>query len=636
MKRSFSSLSLVITSGLLFAACSSASDTGQPSTSKVDDAQFTAAEATTPPEVTVRAARVVGATDLAGLAATPAVAPAFTHPPEFYDDLRDEMEQIATRPLAATGTPPTTPPTVTPKNIAPTSQALAGFPGLSVVESDTATKGNGVTPPDQALCEGNGFVIEAVNDVLDVYDILGQQVNAPVSLESFFKFPADPDPQHGSFSSDPKCFFDQGSGRFFATVLRITFAPDSTGTGSVEGSKLDIATSMTGDPRGGWNVFEINADDDGTNGSPNHPHCPCLGDQPLLGVDANGVYVATNEFGNDPTFPGFNGAQVYAIDKKALLAGKAANVVQFSSLVLANSIGYSIQPATSPSGLIDRANGGTQYFLSSLDPNGTVDNRIALWTLSNTSSLASATPNLHLEHAVLASETYGQPPPATQKPGPTPMRDCLAAGTCTAYPGVKTTNTLQQLDSGDDRMMQVVYANGRLWGALNSIAQIGVQQHTASAWFSVEVRHLASGQVGGRVASQGYVGLANDDVLYPSITLTDDGIGAIAFSITGPDYWPSAAFARFDAKKGPSDIEVAGAGAAPLDDFSGYARKAGRRQGPARFGDYSAALVDGTTLWMSNEWVPVSCTTLPCAGRDTKTNWGTYFSRIDLADTIDP
>jgi hypothetical protein len=630
------SLFLSVTSAFLIAACSSGGGAGSPPASGLDDAQFTPAEKGAPPEVTVREARVVGAVDLARLGARGAISPAFSHTPEFYDDLRDQMERIATRPLSAAGTPPTAPPIVTPRIVAPTSQALLGFPGLGVVDSDTATEGNGVTPPDQGLCEGNGFVIEAVNDVLDVYDVLGQEVNAPVSLESFFKFPPDPDPQHGSFSSDPKCFFDHGSGRFFATVLRITFAPDSTGTGSIEGSRLDVATSMSGDPRGGWNVFEIDADDDGTNGSPNHPHCPCLGDQPLLGVDANGVYVTTNEFGNDPTFPGFNGAQIYAIDKQALLAGAKANVVQFSSLVLANSIGYSLQPATSPTGPIDPANGGTEYFLSSLDPNGTLDDRIALWSLSNTSSLAATTPSVRLEHAVLASETYGQPPPATQKPGPTPMRDCLAAGNCPDYPGVTVNNTLEQIDSGDDRMMQVVFANGRLWGALNSVAQVGTQQHTAAAWFSVETRHLAGGHVGGRVASQGYVGLANDDVLYPSVALTDDGIGAIAFSVTGPDFWPSAAFVRFDAKRGPGDVEVAGAGAAPLDDFSGYARKAGRQQGPARFGDYSAALVDGTTLWMSNEWVPVSCTSVTCAGRDRRTNWGTFFSRIDLSDTIDP
>jgi hypothetical protein len=100
--------------------------------------------------------------------------------------------------------------------------------------------------------------------------------------------------------------------------------------------------------------------------------------------------------------------------------------------------------------------------------------------------------------------------------------------------------------------------------------------------------------------------------------------------------WPSTAFARFTTATGAADVEVAAPGAGPLDDFSGYARKAGRKQGPARFGDYSAALLDRTTLWMANELVPASCTAIPCAGRDRRTNWGTQVSRIDLSDTVDP
>jgi len=53
------------------------------------------------------------------------------------------------------------------------------------------------------------------------------------------------------------------------------------------------------------------------------------------------------------------------------------------------------------------------------------------------------------------------------------------------------------------------------------------------------------------------------------------------------------------------------------------------------FGDYSAALVDGSTMWMASEWVPVSCTSLPCAGRDDFANWGTFVARVDLDDTLD-
>jgi hypothetical protein len=54
-----------------------------------------------------------------------------------------------------------------------------------------------------------------------------------------------------------------------------------------------------------------------------------------------------------------------------------------------------------------------------------------------------------------------------------------------------------------------------------------------------------------------------------------------------------------------------------------------------RYGDYSAALVDGDTLWMATENVPSACTAFPCENRDLYTNWGTFVSRIDLADTLD-
>ena len=54
-------------------------------------------------------------------------------------------------------------------------------------------------------------------------------------------------------------------------------------------------------------------------------NCPCIGDYPHIGVDANGFYITTNEypFCNDPGVYGnnFNGAQIYALDKLALAAG---------------------------------------------------------------------------------------------------------------------------------------------------------------------------------------------------------------------------------------------------------------------------------------------------------------------------
>ena len=94
-----------------------------------------------------------------------------------------------------------------------------------------------------------------------------------------------------------------------------------------------IAVSQTNDPTGLWNIYKIDTTDDGTLGTPSHPNCPCLGDQPLIGADANGFYVTTNEF---PLFlNGFNGAQVYALDKFALASGSLPAVVTINAGALA-------------------------------------------------------------------------------------------------------------------------------------------------------------------------------------------------------------------------------------------------------------------------------------------------------------
>ena len=53
-----------------------------------------------------------------------------------------------------------------------------GFDGLNLYQQRYARGGNQFTvePPDQALCVGNGYVVEAVNDVLNIFNTSGQSV----------------------------------------------------------------------------------------------------------------------------------------------------------------------------------------------------------------------------------------------------------------------------------------------------------------------------------------------------------------------------------------------------------------------------------------------------------------------------
>lgn len=467
-----------------------------------------------------------------------------------------------------------------------------GFAGLTTV--DTAyTNGYVTTPPDQGLCAGHGFVMEEINSSLVVFSKSGARVSVPESINGFFE--ADP---NTTFLSDPRCYYDAPTQRWFVSITNVI---DFT----TLRSNLFLAVSQTSDPRGGYYIYSIDTTEDGLNGSPANTGCstasPCFGDQPLLGADANGVYLSTNEFGVFANV--FNGAQIYAISKAALEAGTASSLVHFGDLPLAEGISYSVQPASSPD-LSEEEGPGTEYFLSALDFYGTVDNRIAVWAMNNTRSLNSSTPRVSLSQILVNSEAYGQPSPATQKAGPYPQGQALGEAE-------------ETIDTGDDRMQNVVFASGHLWGGLNTATADG---RVGIAYFDVKPS-MNGNRLNARIDGQSYVSIAGNSVFYPGIGVTADGTAAAAFSVSGPAYYPSAAYAQLTPAHAVS-VNIVALGEAPQDDFSGYVANGG--DGSARWGDYSYGVADGNTLWMATEYIPGNIDPT-----SFYTNFGTYVLGVN-------
>ena len=511
---------------------------------------------------------------------------------------------------------------------------FSSFDGLSHVDQRTANGGNqfSLEPPDQALCVGNGYVVEAVNDVIRVFDTSGTPLTGVSDLNSFFGLA----PQvirgtpriTGPFVSDPKCFYDRQTRRWFVTTL---LEDNGNNTGATGRNFNVIAVSQTPDPTGPFTVFKYDVTDDGLNGTPNHVGCPCFGDQPLLGADKFGIYQSTNEFG-DATF-NFNGAQIYAISKAALVAAAGSGtsalpvVVHIDAsqqLVPFGGLSYTIQPAVSPKGQDDDSASfvktGVEYFLSALQfgapgtPDEHFDNRIAVWALTNTRSLNTDFPTLTLSFDVMGSETYGQPDNADQKPGPTPLATSLLK-----------PEPLELIQTNDDRMNQVIFANGRLYSGVNTKLTVAGESRTGIAWFAVKPR-FEGPTLKGRVVKQGYVAVAGNHVLYPSVGVNEDGEGAIGVTLVGPDYFPSAAYITIDEGGTSPFVHVASAGQGPDDGFTGYVFFGGN--GAGRWGDYSAAVWDGDRIWFANEYIPKSCAVnaLPC--RTALANWGTRISKV--------
>ncbi len=489
-----------------------------------------------------------------------------------------------------------------------------GFSGLTHMDQHQADNGNqwSLEPPDQGLCVGGNYVVESVNDAVAAYDKTGAMQGGVMSLNKFFQMPsaivratATTPAVFGPFVSDPKCYFDVDTNRWFLTVLEIDTNP-STGAFGPRAYTY-IAVSQTASPLGKWSIYRIDATDDGQNGTPSHPNCPCLGDQPLIGADANGFYVSTNEFG---FATGFNGAQLYAMSKKGLESGKTTTVVHIDAsqnLISAGGLSYSIQPATAPAGQYETANGGTEYFLSALDFNAQLDNRVAVWALTNTSSLTTSSPALSLSDVVIGSETYGQPPDAQQKNGPMPL-------------GAAVHNPLELLAGNDDRMNQVVFADGKLWSAVNSVVQTPNSPTRVGAAYFIVSPSDASGTLSASMANQGYVSVNGENVLFPSIGVNAKGQGVMTFTLVGPGYYPSAAYAKIDATNGAGDVHIAAAGAGPEDGFTGYRAFGGG--GTARWGDYSAAVADADgSIWFAIEYIPN-------APRTLYANWGTFVGHV--------
>jgi len=550
-----------------------------------------------------------------------------------------------------------------------------GFEGLNLYQQRYARGGNQFTvePPDQALCVGNGYELEAVNDVLNIFNASGQSVlpdntsnnivagfprdvNHAVDLNSFYGYAPAINRTTGvraQFVTDPTCLYDAATQRFFVVVLTLETRPNGSFTFV---NHLDIAVSQTSNPTGQWNIYRIDVTNDGTNSGGVNPG-PYLGDYPHIGADANGFYITTNAY--PWCCNGFAGAQIYAFSKAQLAAG-AANVtmthidtfgtVNAPSDAGATQPGFTVWPAQSPgTGSFNIDSGGTEYFMSSNAADeathpvaGTggnyVSNQLVVWTLSNTSSLNSASPALSLSNKVLGVNQYAIPP-KQQQPGAgtlamtaTPQGYCINDTITLLFNGrtgcwrflfsaePAHNEVISTPDSNDTRMQQVMYANGRLWGALDTaLNPDGGAQRAGIAYYVVNPSS-------NKIVTQGYLGAAGYDFTYPAIGVTASGRGVMAFTATGNTTNPSAAYAPIDALAGvgPWSVVNGGMGAAQDDGFNSYKAQVGFPP-RTRWGDYGAAAVDGNSIWIASEYIAHAC---------DYTTWGGPFFAGGSGDNL--
>ena len=94
----------------------------------------------------------------------------------------------------------------------------------------------------------------------------------------------------------------------------------------------------------------------------------------------------------------------------------------------------------------------------------------------------------------------------------------------TAIAGVATHNNASfgphQLNSNDSRFGQVVYANGKLWGALGTAITVGSEERAGVGYYVVNPATA-------KLVLQGQAGEGSTDMTYPTVGVTDSGRGVI-------------------------------------------------------------------------------------------------------------
>lgn len=495
-----------------------------------------------------------------------------------------------------------------PQSISPGGKAVElGFNGLSHRDQRFAGTGQyantqfSTEPPDQGLAAGNGFVMQTVNAAIAIFDAkTGTLRQGPTALNQFFHLKPEVNRKnatYGDFTSDPRVLYDAQLKRWFVTVVAIATHPQS-GTFSAP-THLLIAVSNSSDPTQDWKLYSIETTSDGIEG------CPCFGDQPVMATDTHGLFITTNAFSLSE---GFAGVQIYALSKQLLAGGAMPPILHWNGPKLAGGFAFSLQPATNSSFETDDAAHGVEYLVSVADIRNMLDHRIAVWAISNTASLADSAPALKLRNAIIDSQPFGVPPDAVQKAGDTEL-------------GSLVSEKEQFISTGDHRMQQAAFANGNLWCALTTIVALGSDPvpRAGIAYFALTPSMTPEGFVSAHIFNQGYVAAANADLFFPSLAVAPNNHGVIAFTLSGTDSYPSAAFADVTTQ-GAGEIQIVAAGSAPHDGFSGYKYFGGNAA--ARMGDYSAAAMDENgVVWVASEYIPL-------APRTLLSNWGSFIARL--------
>jgi hypothetical protein len=176
---------------------------------------------------------------------------------------------------------------------------------------------------------------------------------------------------------------------------------------------------------------------------------------------------------------------------------------------------------------------------------------------------------LKLEAFSVATQNYTFPPGyGPQRAAPAerlPLKQCFVDSACIGAPNVLPGPLVQsELDNGFAQLGNAVFAGKLIWTAASVVVFEGAASYSGVAWFAIDPKKKV-------LKKQGLIKAPNrNSLLYPAIALNSAGkTGAIVFTLTGPDFYPAAAYTAISLGEPRDYVNVATLGAGPLDSFTG-------------------------------------------------------------------
>ncbi len=429
--------------------------------------------------------------------------------------------------------------------------------------TDFGSMNNSGVPPDPNIAVGLDHVITIINFALRVQDKLGDQL-LQSSLNSWFSnvVPAN------TFIFDPKVTYDSGSDRFIIVAMgRICVFADCRVDPNNRSWWL-ISASQTSSATGNWWNWALNARLDGSGNTDN------WADYPGVGLDNLAAYLTANmfRFGG-----GFQYSKLRILNKSVLYTGGSlgwwdfwgmCNPGGFPSVcfpvpVFGCGIGsgsaFTIQPAHTFGAP------GVEYLFNARGN----DNQLTRWTLTNP---LGTPPSLNC--SALSVAAYSQAPNARQPGGAT------------------------RLNTGDTRLLNAVYRNGRLWTTHTIAVNFGSGNECGIRWYELNPGAPS-------VVQQESFGLTGFDYYYPALMPDRFGNMVIVFARSGNSEFAGIRFTGRLSTDPPSTLQgsdLLQAGTATYVQLDMLGRN--------RWGDYLGIAWDpdtflGDFIWIYSEYAGV-------------------------------